>query len=634
MPTEVRSVESTATRPKADALFSPLVRRLGLAWVAVSLPFVSLVSAFVHTRDAYIFVLIYMGCGAYTAPALLVTWFATRKAPRRDRPGFLFLYAGLGAAFVIGLGMLAGLATGWRWANSLGPVAVAFSGLMHALGVAYLVRSRSGRRAVSVDVIESLAVTVAVTAPMWLLWGPSIVDAEESWFTIPCAMALLFAVPGCYWALMLAVRLGPGRGLFEVSAVALGFVGSVNVALQAAQGVSDFTLPYPPLVALTALCMSQYLLLPLNVPMLLRQGLSRLPLTAQVRGGSLATVVTLVGVGLLLVVTAEVADERSWAVPFALGTVTLLFVLAGLRQIAAVAETRRLYRQVEQVSDERQRLMSQLLERNLHDRHSFAAQLYEQAVAAYTSFALLAGTGDAPGDPTSALGKATALVGGDLARHAESVRELVQAIRPLDGAQRVGDVGVGDTPGQPGGGPPSERLGIPMRAYLASTYGNLPAPRLSVEMADDLTLDWISETVLLQIAQEALHNVWRHSNATRVDIVIETEADPDGEPGPRPWEPGDEASRARRPVVAMCVADDGTGFDVAAVPEGSGFAVMRASAAVVGGTLVVDSHLGIGTAVTARLVPGGPPAPPEAPEPPAPRALRLVRGGGSDNPKF
>src|SRR5688500_13254729 len=96
--------------------------------------------------------------------------------------------------------------------------------------------------------------------------------------------------------------------------------------------------------------------------------------------------------------------------------------------------------------------MSQLLERNLHDRHSFAAQLYEQAVAAYTSFALLAGTGDAPGDPSSALGKATALVGGDLARHAESVRELVQAIRPLDGARLGRVAGVGGVGGVAGVG--------------------------------------------------------------------------------------------------------------------------------------------------------------------------------------
>ncbi|HEY8546986.1 MAG TPA: hypothetical protein VIL36_18130, partial [Acidimicrobiales bacterium] len=611
MPTEVRSIEPTATRPKADALFSPLVRRLGLAWVAVSLPFVTVVSAFVHTRDAYIFVLIYMACGAYTMPALLVAWFATRKAPRSDLVGFLLLYAGLASAFLIGVAVLVGLATGWRWANPLGAPAVAASGLVHSLGVAHLVRNRSGRRALSVDVIESLAVMVAVTAPMWVLWGPAVLGAEDDWFTVPCAVAVLVAIPGTYWALMLAVRLGPGRGLFELSAVALGLVGTVNVALQAAQGVSGFTLPYPPLVALTALCMSQYLLIPLNAPLLLRQGLNRLPLAAQVRGGSLATVVTLVGAALLLGVTAEVADERSWAVPFALGTVSLLLVLAGLRQIAAVAETRRLYRQVEQVSDERQRLMSQLLERNLHDRHNFAAQLYEQAVAAYTSFALLAGTGDGEGEAGSALGRATALVGGDLARHAESVRGLVQAIRPLD-ATPGGSGGPGGSPRRGRGGPPGERLGIPMRAYLASIYGDHPTPQLTIEVADDLALDWISETVLLQIAQEALHNVWRHSNAGRVDIVIEAEsetaADPDARP--RPWAapsggqrgpddgpgavgdgpavPGDgEGGEGLpdRPVVAMCVADDGNGFDVASVPEGSGFAVMRASAAVVGGTL-------------------------------------------------
>ena len=420
--------------------------------------------------------------------------------------------------------------------------------------------------------------------------GPHSIHRGAATATVPAAVALLFAIPGTYWSLMLCVRLGPGRGLFELCAVLLGLVGAINVALQIAQGVSGFTLPYPPLIALTALCMSQFLLIPLNVPLLLRAGLDRLPLTAQVRGGSLATCVALAGLVGLLVATATVADERSWAFPFALSVVSAQFVLAGLRQIAAVGETRRLYRQVEQASDERQRLMTQLLDRNLHDRHNFAAQLYEQAVAAYTSFTLLAGTGEAPADSTSAVARASAMVGGDLARHAESVRELVQAIRPLDGQDASRH----------------QRLGTPIQAYLASIYGDRAAPQLTVEMTDDLALDWISETVLLQIAQEALHNIWRHSNAKRVDVVIEATDD----------------------SIALCVADDGSGFDLASVPEGSGIAVMRASAAVIGGTLVVDSHLGIGTAVTARLVPGGPP--PEAdPEPevqPPPfRGLRLIR---------
>lgn len=596
MRTEVRPVTPVVATPTASSgvLFSPLVRGLGLAWVAVSLPFVTTVSAFVHTPDAYIFVLIYMACGAYTAPALVVGWLAVRHAPAKDRTGFLLLYAGLASAFGIGVAVLLGLVTDWRLADVAGPPAVAVAGLGQALGVAVLVRSRSGRRALSVDVIESIIATVAVAAPLWMLWGPSVLEAEHSWFTVPAAVALLFAIPGTYWSLMLCVRLGPGRGLFELCAVLLGLFGAINVALQIAQGVSDFTLPFPPLIALTALCMSQFLLIPLNTPLLLRQGLlNRLPLAAQVRGGSLATCVALAGLAGLLLATATVADKRSWALPFALGVVSVQFALAGLRQIAAVSETRRLYRQVEQASDERQRLMTQLLDRNLHDRHNFAAQLYEQAVAAYTSFTLLAGTGEAPADSTSAVAKASAMVGGDLARHAESVRELVQAIRPLDGnaASR------------------HQRLGTPIQAYLASIYGDRAAPQLTVEMTDDLALDWISETVLLQIAQEALHNIWRHSNAERVDVVIEAT---------------DES-------IALCIADDGTGFDLASVPEGSGIAVMRASAAVIGGTLVVDSHLGIGTAVTARLVPGGPVPEAEPEEKPPPfRGLRLVRTTPAD----
>ena len=586
-------------RLKSDVLFSPLVRGLGFLWVAVSLPFITIVSALAQTADTYVFVLIYLACGAYTAPALVVGWFAFMRAPSRDRTAYVLLYAGLVVSFLIGVAMLTGVATGWTWGNALGVPAVALSGLAHAVGVATLVRSRSGRRALSVDVIESIMATVAVAAPLVVLWWPAIVDADAAWFTVPCAVALVFAITGTYWAAMLGLRLGPGRGLFETCALALGVVGTVNVALQIVYGVSSFTLPAPPFVFLTGLCMSQYLLIPLNVPLLLRQGLGRLPLTAQVRGGSLSTVFALTGLAALLVATAGVADERSWAVPFALTVVSLMFVLAGLRQIAAVGETRRLYRQVEQASDERQRLMTQLLDRSLHDRHNFAAQLYEQAVAAYTSFSLLAGAGagsgagEASAEAGSAVAKASAMVGGDLARHAESVRELVHAIRPNGGN---------------GGGSRSERLGIPVRAYLATIYGDHPAPRLSLEMTDDLALDWISETVLLQIAQEAMHNVWRHSNATRVDVVIEADKD----------------------SIAMCVADDGTGFDLASVPEGSGIAVMRASAAAVGGTLVVDSHLGIGTAVTARLVPGGGEAPRPRPEPTQPRTLRLVRDSDSD----
>jgi signal transduction histidine kinase len=313
--------------------------------------------------------------------------------------------------------------------------------------------------------------------------------------------------------------------------------------------------------------------------------------------------------------------------------VSLLLVLVGLRQMAAAQETRRLYRQVEEAADERRRLLTQLLERSVDDRRRFAGQLYAQALAAYTSFSMMAGSEVPRTRSPSVVAQVSARVGGDLARRAESVRELALVIRPVDD-----------------GGDQQERLAIPIRAYLASIYGDRPTPRLTVAVQGppdsaepsgssgppgssrspgapdsanppeapeppELVLDWMTETVLLQILQEALHNVWRHSRASAVDVAV-------------------------HPVgtrVALRVTDDGVGFDPAVVPEGSGITTMRAAAAVGEGTLVVQSEPGRGTTVLAHLgadrppirrhpAAGGAPDPgPEAAEEPSsPPRLRVV----------
>jgi hypothetical protein len=77
--------------------------------------------------------------------------------------------------------------------------------------------------------------------------------------------------------------------MFGACALALSVAGTVNVALQTAQGVSDFTLPAPPLIFFNALTVSMYFLVPLYSPRLMGPGLGRLPLQAQVRGARLAT---------------------------------------------------------------------------------------------------------------------------------------------------------------------------------------------------------------------------------------------------------------------------------------------------------------------------------------------------------
>ncbi|WP_277050744.1 sensor histidine kinase [Ruania albidiflava] len=93
------------------------------------------------------------------------------------------------------------------------------------------------------------------------------------------------------------------------------------------------------------------------------------------------------------------------------------------------------------------------------------------------------------------------------------------------------------------------------------------------------------EVALLRIAQSALANTVAHAGATRATITLTFLA---GE-------------------VHLDLVDDGSGFDPADLPDGPGpeggfgLASMRSRAAELGGTLVVESAPGAGTAVSVRF---------------------------------
>jgi len=352
--------------------------------------------------------------------------------------------------------------------------------------------------------------------------------------------------------------------MLERCGLALCLIGVANGALQVAQGLSGFTLPAAPLMAVHSICLSMSVLVPLHLPRVPRRGgLDRLPPIAQVRAGYLATLVTLIGLPVLVLTTVAVDERTSWAAPFALGVATLLVVLAGMRHLSGVHETRQLYAEVEQASHQRHLLLAQLMQRADEDRHRVAAQLHEQAVSAYTSVVLLQGSYTTPRGKSTASSDAGDRVRHDLAHHADSLRDLMLAIQPLE-ADRSG----------------TRTLSAPIYAYLDSLYGDMPAPRLTVTTGDDLFLDWTTETILLRIVQEALRNVWRHSEAADVEVTIEA----------------NEGATA----TTLRVRDDGEGFDPARVEE-SGIATMRAFAAVVDGSIHVESAPGRGTTVVARL---------------------------------
>ncbi|WP_318207800.1 MULTISPECIES: sensor histidine kinase [unclassified Streptomyces] len=90
---------------------------------------------------------------------------------------------------------------------------------------------------------------------------------------------------------------------------------------------------------------------------------------------------------------------------------------------------------------------------------------------------------------------------------------------------------------------------------------------------------------LLRIAQEALSNAARHAGATRAGVTLSYM--------------GDE--------ITLDVRDDGRGFDPLALPErgstGGGFGLdgMRARAERLAGSVTVETALGEGTAISARV---------------------------------
>jgi len=99
------------------------------------------------------------------------------------------------------------------------------------------------------------------------------------------------------------------------------------------------------------------------------------------------------------------------------------------------------------------------------------------------------------------------------------------------------------------------------------------APRLPLQI----------ETTLYRITQEALTNVTRHANAKRVSVLLE-----------------------RRPGhVSLIVEDDGGGFDTgiqASAAQGKlGLLGMRERVTLAGGTLEIESTLGVGTTVFVRV---------------------------------
>ena len=120
---------------------------------------------------------------------------------------------------------------------------------------------------------------------------------------------------------------------------------------------------------------------------------------------------------------------------------------------------------------------------------------------------------------------------------------------------------------------------------LDRAYGGAGGPRLRYHEADPPVLPTGQQTVVLRVAQEALHNAVRHACARSISVSLARH----GETG-----------------AALEVADDGAGFDVAAVVRAGrslGLRSLRERAHSVRGVATIRSTPGAGTVVRLE-VPG------------------------------
>jgi ligand-binding sensor domain-containing protein/signal transduction histidine kinase len=115
-----------------------------------------------------------------------------------------------------------------------------------------------------------------------------------------------------------------------------------------------------------------------------------------------------------------------------------------------------------------------------------------------------------------------------------------------------------------------------IRQLAESTTGRARIP-VEVDIKGDCDLASEEKVVLYRVAQEALNNIAKHSEAKHVAIRIKCGA-------------------AR---VELMVEDDGVGFDPGSVlPDHLGLNIMEERAETIGATLLVESELNAGTCIT------------------------------------
>jgi signal transduction histidine kinase len=365
---------------------------------------------------------------------------------------------------------------------------------------------RSGGRSIVLDAVETAIATVVLGGVLTPLIGDRVLTSPTMWFTVPAAQALIGGIIGTVWALALFQRTPHRQRRIEGLAIGLGVLAILDGSAHLAQGLSDFTLPASPLLALHQLTMVALLLVPLHASRCTVPGLERLSPHRQVRSSRGITILTIAAVPVLGGLAVYAQQRVSWAVPNFAVVIAALAILLAWRNLLALDETKRLYQQVEAAAAERQHLLGALSRSVENERHRVAAQLHQQAIASYATFAaFIQSASRASPSGTAPLPETSQRLQADLSRDAEAWRELMLAVRPSYLATQSS----------------AERLAVATRAAVVSaTADDAAMPALTVAIEDDLQLDWATEAVVLRIVQEAVTHANDGRHVSRLDLAV------------------------------------------------------------------------------------------------------------------
>jgi signal transduction histidine kinase len=127
-----------------------------------------------------------------------------------------------------------------------------------------------------------------------------------------------------------------------------------------------------------------------------------------------------------------------------------------------------------------------------------------------------------------------------------------------------------------------------MRQLAEVVTGRKGLP-VTVDVECDFALPEEVHVALYRIAQEALNNVVKHTEASHVTVSLKCKSSP--------VDMG-LTEKSERGIVELCINDDGQGFDPSSIPPDCfGLGIIRERAQAVGASLEIQSQLDQGTTV-------------------------------------